>query len=172
VSSPTRLSVTSLFHAIDDLDWIAAREALAPNVDIDYTSLWGGQPDRLDAQTLLSTWGDLLPGFDATQHLLGPILATPTSHHALRCAAAVRGYHVIRTPAPDEAPAGTWMVAGRYTIDLTLDHGAWRVRAITLHVAYEDGDRTLVDVARGRVATGAGGRTTAAAHRPPPTRRR
>ena len=69
-------AVVALFHAVDDLDWAAVTASLTSEVAIDYTSLWGGQPDRLDAERLLSAWRELLPGFDATQHLLGPILAT------------------------------------------------------------------------------------------------
>ena len=77
-------AVVALFHAIDDLDWAAVMASLTGEVAIDYTSLWGGQPDRLDAEQLVSAWRELLPGFDATQHLLGPILATPPT--PTRCA--------------------------------------------------------------------------------------
>ena len=36
--------------------------------------------------------------------------------------------------------AATWMVAGRYSIDVHRHDGAWRIAAITLHVSYEQGD--------------------------------
>ena len=149
----------ALFHAVDDLDWAAVTASLTSEVTIDYTSLWGGQADRLDAAQLVSAWRELLPGFDATQHLLGPILATPADANTVNIDLNVRGYHLIRVDQPEDAPAATWMVAGRYSIDVHRHDGVWRIAAITLRVSYEHGDRNLVDVARHRVANRTGGRT-------------
>jgi hypothetical protein len=69
----------------------------------------------------------------------------------------VRGYHHL---VGDEGRSATWMVSGRYQIhfDHSPDRG-WRISAITLALAYEEGDRGLVDIAQRRGATGVGGRT-------------
>lgn len=152
-------AVVALFHAIDDLDWAAVTASLTSAVAIDYTSLWGGQPDRVAAEQVPSAWRELLPGFDATQHLLGPILATSADANTVHFDLNVRGYHVIRGDQPDDPPTATWMVAGRYDIDVHRHDGAWRIAAITLHVSYEHGDRSLVDVAHDRVVTHTAGRT-------------
>ncbi|EQD78505.1 hypothetical protein B1B_00687, partial [mine drainage metagenome] len=68
---------TGLLHAIDALEWPRVRSALADRVATDYTSLFGGSPAERTADELIRVWEGLLPGFDATQHLTGPIHAVP-----------------------------------------------------------------------------------------------
>jgi hypothetical protein len=148
--------VTTLLHAVDALDWSTIRASLTPRVTIDYTSLWGGEPETLDADELIDRWRQLLTGFDATQHLTGPVVLTGVGEDdgTATCAATVRGYHHV---ADEEG--GTWMCAGRYDIALDRSVDGWRVSAITLTVAYEDGNRNLVGVARERGETRSGGRS-------------
>lgn len=146
--------VTTMLLAIDALDWRTVRAALAPRVTTDYTSLWGGEPEKMAADELVDRWRQLLTGFDATQHLTGPVVVTRADERGATCATTVRGYHHIAT---DDGPA-TWMVAGRYEIGLDRGPDGWAVDAITLAVAYEEGDRGLVDVARRRGEDRAGGR--------------
>ena len=43
--------ITSLFHALDDLDSFAARTVLASEVYIDRTSPWRGESARLERRT-------------------------------------------------------------------------------------------------------------------------
>lgn len=86
---------------------------------------------------------------------------THADQHRATCTTNVRAYHHHHHHhhhVVDGAGAATWMVAGRYVI--TLDHAAdgWKISGITLLVAYEDGDRALVDAAKERVAAGTGGR--------------
>jgi SnoaL-like domain len=128
-------AVVAFFHAVDDRDWDAVRVGLADEVDTDYTSLFGGEPERLAAGALVQRWQGLLPGFDATQHLLGPLLVTGD---VVEC--NVRGYHRL--------DGRTWMVAGRYTLTLDGD----RVAGIVLHTAYQEGDTSLVEEATARAA--------------------
>ena len=70
------------------------------------------------ADELVARWRALLPGFDATQHLLGP-LAAAGSRRPTRsgCECNVRGYHRLGGAA--------WMVAGRYESGVA-DPGATR----------------------------------------------
>ncbi len=104
-------TVTSMLHAIDALDWDAVREAFADRIDVDHTSLAGGSPETLPAQELMARWRALLPGFEATQHLTGPITVRPVEGRAM-AETHVRGYHCIK-----EAEGGdVWMVAGHYAL--------------------------------------------------------
>jgi hypothetical protein len=117
------------------------------------------------ADQLVTWWQQLAPGYDATQHFLGPMVVTIDDGGATAtCSANVRAFHHV---VADEGLAATWMVAGRYTIGLERsgdgggdgDRDGWRIASITLTVAYEEGDRHLVDVARHRAETSTGGRT-------------
>ncbi|SEE44528.1 nuclear transport factor 2 family protein [Jiangella alba] len=141
-------SVTSLLHAIDTLDWDRVLSVLADEVRLDYTSLWGGSAETVPGPEVVARWRALLPGFDATQHLTGPVLADGD-----RRTTTVRGYHHL----VDGERRSTWMVAGWY--DIRVAGG--RVAAITLHATYEEGDRALTEAATARCAAGAGGRVAA-----------
>jgi ketosteroid isomerase-like protein len=146
--------VVAMFHAVDDLDWETVRDSFTEAVDTDYTSLWGGSPERLRRDDLVQWWSDLAPGYDATHHFLGPFRTAAADDGAVRCIVDVRASHQVEA----EGLAGTWLVAGRYTIDVRPTGGRHRIAAITLRALYEDGDRALVEVARRRIARGYGGR--------------
>jgi SnoaL-like domain len=155
---------TSMLHAIDILDWDAFHGLFAPRVALDYTSLWGGEPETSSVEDLVAAWQQLAHGFDATQHLTGPVVVTPVAddEHRARGQTTVRAYHqiLIETATGSSASGGgVWMVAGEYDVGFVRAADGWRIDAITLRRAYEDGDRGLVDVARRRTATGSGGRT-------------
>jgi hypothetical protein len=136
-------TIARMLHAVDDLDWDTVRATLAAELTVDYTSLWGGQAQRLPVGELLAGWQALVPGFDTTQHLLGPIVVTRSDDHTATCDTNVRAYHRLA--------GATWLVAGRYLMSLTRTTDGWRIDGITLRVAYEEGDRALVETARQRV---------------------
>jgi hypothetical protein len=135
--------VVRFFHAVDDRDWQAVRAGLADEVGVDYSSLFGGGPERLAADELVARWRGLLPGFDGTQHLLGPLVITAAGDDAT-VDANVRGYHHLG--------GSTWLVAGRYTLTLRRADPAWRVAGIVLHTTYQEGDRSLAGQATARAA--------------------
>jgi hypothetical protein len=68
--------VTTMLHAVDDLDCDPVRSSFTDEVGIDYTSLWGGDAQTLAADELVRWWKTLAPGYDATQHLVGSIVVT------------------------------------------------------------------------------------------------
>ncbi|MGH7717512.1 MAG: nuclear transport factor 2 family protein [Gemmatimonadaceae bacterium] len=74
--------MTRLVHDADARDWPAVRARFADTVDVDYTSLAGGEPARMPADQLVAAWRALLPGFHATQHLLGPVIVELDGDHA------------------------------------------------------------------------------------------
>ena len=138
--------LTRLLHAVDALDWDTVRGALADELLVDYTSLSGGEPETLTAGDLVGRWQDLLPGFDATQHLTGPVLVTQDTGPGVRADTHVIGYHHITDPGE----GGTWAVHGHYTARLV--DGV--ITELTLTVFYQDGRLDLPDVATRRVADG------------------
>jgi SnoaL-like domain len=66
--------LTRLLHAVDRLDWAAARACFADELATDYTSLWGGEPESLSADDLISRWEEFAATLAATQHVTGPII--------------------------------------------------------------------------------------------------
>jgi hypothetical protein len=103
-------------------------------VALGYTSLWGGDPQDLSAEEVIGAWRQLLPGFDATQHLTGPIVASVGDDGA-SCATTVRDYHTVI----EDGRTSVWMVAGRYRTSLVRSSDGWRIDGITLTVSHESG---------------------------------
>ena len=68
-----------MLHAIDARDWNGVRREFADTVDIDYSSLFGEPPARVDADAQIAGWRRFAGAFDATQHITGPILVQPTA---------------------------------------------------------------------------------------------
>jgi hypothetical protein len=130
--------LVDLVHAIDTLDWTGVRAVLADDLTIDYTSLFGGSPQQLTGDELVGQWQALLPGFTATQHLLGPVRVAGSSARA-----HVRACHCV-----DEQ---RWIVAGHYRATLT---GDGRISALVLDTYYQDGDPELPATAQQRIAAG------------------
>jgi SnoaL-like domain len=136
--------VVRFFHAVDDRDWPAVRAGLTDEVSTDYSSLFGGGPERLSADDLVTRWQGLLPGFHGTQHLLGPLVITTTGDDAT-VDANVRAYHHL--------DGSTWLVAGRYRLTLRRGDARWRVAGIVLRTTYQEGDRSLPDQAAARATS-------------------
>ncbi|PZS32931.1 MAG: hypothetical protein DLM58_08950 [Pseudonocardiales bacterium] len=141
ISDGVSLAIHRFFRAVDARDWDTASQLLADQVSIDYTSVFGGEPERVAGGEIVQRWRDLLPGFDATQHFLGPLLGT--GEGVVEC--NVRGFHHL--------DGGTWMVAGWYTLTLAEDDGRVRIAGIDLAESYETGSRDLVERARQRAGS-------------------
>lgn len=139
-------TLTRMLHAIDALDWTTVRQCLADEVRTDYAELSGEPAATVTGDALVEQWQGLLPGFDATQHLTGPVLveARPEGD-GRRLQTHVRGFHHW---AGDDG--GTWGVHGHYVADVQETDGDWRISALTLQVFYVDGDTGLPDRARAR----------------------
>lgn len=144
-------AITRMLFAIDKLDWRGVRAELADDVRIDYTSLFGGSAERLKADALLQRWQALVPGFDATQHLTGPIIVTARNAQGATAETHVRGYHYIEGEAGD-----VWMVAGHYVMQVARTSAGWKIAGIQLDVYRQEGNRNLVPLAMERAKQGGG----------------
>ncbi|HEX6926655.1 MAG TPA: nuclear transport factor 2 family protein [Longimicrobiaceae bacterium] len=141
--------VTRMLFAVDALDWAGARATFADELHVDYTSLFGGSPERLRADELIARWQGLLPGFAATQHLTGPIVVTSSGPGEAVAETQVRGYHYV-----DGDPGGTWIAAGRYTIPVRRYGEGWRITGIRLDQIRQEGNLHLPTIAAEAVQAG------------------
>jgi SnoaL-like domain len=134
-------AITRLLHAIDKRDWAAIRAVLAEQVTTDYTSLFGGSSQTQSVTQLIESWRAVLPGFDPTQHLTGPILAEVFGD-AARAHCAVTAVHRL--------DGDHWTVSGHYDIELARAQRGWAISSITYHNALVVGDKMLPAKAQAR----------------------
>jgi hypothetical protein len=144
--------IATMLNAIDALDWSTVGASFAPKVAVDYTSLFGGSAETLAADALVERWRGLLPGFDATQHLIGPVIVTEDSGRTATAESQARGYHYL-----SGAEGGAvWMAAGRYRFSMERRDDEWKIGGITFQLAYQEGNLGLPGIAQGLVAAGKG----------------
>lgn len=133
-------TILAMICDVDLLQLNAAERLFAPQVEVDYTSLWGGSPAVMAPADLIGSWRTLLPGFDATWHELDDIAVRIDGTKAeASCAVAAR--HWI--------DGAVWLPKGRYEFAL-VNTGAWRISRMRFVLTEELGDRALVDKARGK----------------------
>jgi fermentation-respiration switch protein FrsA (DUF1100 family) len=135
-------AITGMLHAIDRRNWTAVRGWLAEQVRTDYTSLFGGSPRTQSASELIESWRTLVPGFESTQHLTGPILAEVLDDRA-RARCAVTAIHRIGRDH--------WTPSGHYEVELVRTDNVWAIGAIVYHNALVAGDESLPQKAQARV---------------------
>lgn len=142
-SAQIRTLVSSIPLAVDRAAYGLAEASFAPEVVIDYTSLWGGEPETMTPTALMAAWQGIVPGFDATWHELGPVSVEIDGTFAT-ATATVDGRHWI-----GEA---LWRPIGTYHWDVAQIEGEWRVTRMVFEMTREIGDRALAVEAMDRAA--------------------
>jgi sugar lactone lactonase YvrE len=137
--------VSSIPLAVDLARYDLAAAAFAPNIIIDYTSLWGGEPQHMTPGALMDAWRGLVPGFDATRHELRDVQTTVTGETAT-ASAFVDGRHWLG--------GALWRPVGTYHWSLRKLDGRWKVETMTFAMTQEIGDRDLVAIATERARKG------------------
>jgi hypothetical protein len=140
--------VSSIPLAVDLARYDLAEAAFAPRITIDYTSLWGGEPQQMTPAQLMDGWRGIVPGFDATWHELADVRAEVRGDEAT-ATAHVDGRHWIGERL--------WRPIGTYHWTLRKLDGAWKVASMRFAMTQEIGDRALATEATERAKTKAAG---------------
>lgn len=118
-------------------DWKACRAAFADRVLTDYTSLNGGTPNTVAADTLVTGWADFFSKiFKATQHMITNHIVTVNGDRAT-CTSHFRAHHIYLGGESGK----TWTLGGFYNHGLTRIKGRWKVTQMKMTWTYEEGIR-------------------------------
>ncbi len=139
---------------VDARRWDQILDLFAPQVEVDYTSLFGGERQSLTREQLVDGWRRLLLGFTRTTHVIGSPTVVMNGTTA-RGSASVVAWHFIKEPAL--SGKDLWLVGGCYEMTLEKVEGRWRITMLTLARAWAEGNPDLPRLAGERVAR----RTTA-----------
>jgi hypothetical protein len=135
-----RQVVLALMTNVDVHELETAERLLAPEIWIDYSSLWGGEGAVSTPEEVVEGWRSVILGFDATWHELSRMEVRISGNQAAaECDVDARHWLI----------GAMWRVRGRYRITLERTD-RWRVSSLTLANAHDDGDRGLVELATAR----------------------
>jgi SnoaL-like domain len=131
--------ISNLGLLTDARDWPAVRGLFCEAVEVDYTSLNGGEPQRVAPAELVGGWSEMLERLDATQHLIANHVVS-VNDDAATAAANVTATHV----AHNSSGGSRWVVGGRYDFRLQRGGDGWRISALTLTVAWATGNQAIM----------------------------
>jgi len=138
-------TVNALFRKVDEKDWTAAAECLAPSVRLDMTSLSGGEPETATGAAVVDGWRESLEHLDEIHHQAGNYEVEVSGEEA---AATCYGtaFHYLR----NGTGRNTRSFVGTYDIHLTKHRGRWRIDELRYNLKFMDGNPDL----EGREARG------------------
>lgn len=127
-------------RAADGRDWETLNAVFTEEVDLDYTSLTGGEPERIAARELvLKRWAPTFESLDATQHLTGPCTVSVDGDRAT-AVAYFQATHVLEGAEGGEK----WTLGGRYDFVLLHTDDGWKISGVTMTAMWDDGNRDLM----------------------------
>jgi len=143
-------AVASLAAHVDARRWPNLLALFEPKVTVDYSALFGGEPETLARDDLILRWQALLPGFTHTIHLIGFPLIELLDQSA-RASAPVVAWHHIQVS--EIGSNSLWQVGGCYEIAFERSETAWRISHLALVGAWAIGNLELPHIARERAAS-------------------
>ncbi len=127
---------------VDARDWRAVEALFCDRVDLDYTSLAGGEPQQVGPADVVGGWRESLDKLQATHHVIANHVVTLDGDEA-RVAANVTGTHV----RPNDTGGPLWVVGGRYDLTVRRHDDGWKIAALKLAVLWATGNQQIMGAA-------------------------
>lgn len=126
--------VESVATLADSRNFESLEKLYGDKVAVDYTSLTGGKPETKTAQTLMTEWAAVLPGFDRTRHAISNVKVDVTGSEATATADVVADHFLGSL---------FWQVSGNYLYRLRRDEDGWKIMAHRFNLTNEVGSRDI-----------------------------
>lgn len=121
---------------VDKREWDHVVELFAPEVEVDYTSLFGGEIQKQKKEDIVAGWAQFLPRFTCTEHHVGQPYVEGNGQEAIARAALV-AYHF--TGEPLRQTGNEWVVGGHYRFVLRKLNGEWKIAVVKLEASWQKG---------------------------------
>jgi len=135
--------VNSVATLADQGDFETLESLYADSVQIDYTSLFGGDIQTHTPESLMTAWASLLPGFDQTYHAISNIQVDVAGDRATSTADVTASHYL-----GDDY----WQVSGQYEYQLIRHPNRWKIETMAFELSDQQGDRTLLEQAAAEAA--------------------
>jgi len=130
--------VDEIDNAVDAKDWEKCRAYFTDEIDVDFTSLAGGEPAKIKADDLVEGWEANLYEAKKSFH--------QCTNHSIKIKGDTaevfsKGYafNLLETGEV----TGLWEVWGNYTHTLRRTENGWRCSGMTLEVIYQRGNENV-----------------------------
>ncbi len=130
--------VESVANLADRGNFESLEKLYAQEVQVDYTSAFGGEVELKSPQGLMTQWASTLPGFDRTRHQISNIETAVKGNKATATADVVANHYL------DEM---FWQIAGSYKYGLVREDGEWTIAQMTFIAESEKGSREIINQA-------------------------
>jgi hypothetical protein len=133
---------TQMMWYIDIRDWKNFADVFASKVILDYTGLWGGEPEQVTPEEVTANWSALFDAFDATQHLLGNHLVTVKGDEGT-LTAVFQATHRVANPFGSPL----WTLGGTYQVGVIRIESAWKINHVVMTPTWGEGNKEVVTLA-------------------------
>ena len=140
-------TVQQIFIQTDERNWDRVAACFADPLQLDYTSMNGGEPARMSPQQVIESWQGVLPGFEATQHSISNFQVNVTGDKAM-----VKCYGTAVHYLPTEDGPDTWTVVGTYDFHLVKSNDQWKADHMKFNFKFMEGNQNLPTLAQQQVA--------------------
>ena len=130
---------------INSRNWALFRSIFDDEIEMDFSSFNGTPAARMRADGWVAACQALLPGFDATQHVLTNFMIELEDDTATAIV-YMKAEHFIA----DQLGNSSHTLGGHYTHRLKRTGDGWKIHATTLNVTWSRGNRQVYDMARQR----------------------
>ena len=130
--------VESVANLADKSNFESLEQLYTEEIELDYTSAFGGEVELKSPQALMTQWANSLPGFDRTRHQISNIKIDVKGNRATATA------HVTANHYLNEM---FWQIAGSYEYGLVKENGQWTIDKMTFIAESEKGSRDIIQEA-------------------------
>jgi hypothetical protein len=132
---------------LDTRNWALFRSCFTDEIEVDFTSVFGGEPRKVSADRWAESARRTLSGLAATQHMITNHVITVDGDQAL-CVAYVQAQHYL----PNDQGDSTQTMGGYYTNRLVRTAQGWKIRACQLTLTWTTGNWHIFTLASKRFA--------------------
>ncbi|MGI5160272.1 nuclear transport factor 2 family protein [Microbispora sp. CA-102843] len=130
--------VTAVFDTVDAKNWPVCQELFDDEVDVDFTSVNGGEPARMSAEALVDGWRTGLHARKQSFHTVSNFAVTVDGAEAH---VTTKGYAYNLLDAT--LGGGMFEVWGVYRLRLVRQAEGWKVTALAFHASHTRGDEAV-----------------------------
>ena len=142
IKTPDEAAIHTIVESVatlaDQSNFESLEKLYADEVEVDYTSAFGGEVKLKSPQALMTQWASTLPGFERTRHQISNIKTVIMGDRATATADVVANHYLKEM---------FWQITGSYEYGFVKEDGQWKISQMTFIAKSEQGSRNIFNQA-------------------------